>query len=307
MNQALEPILRALYFSTYVVAAMSLIEFVLLLATKKSKNHDKKESLANFGVWLINRPIRAFITGTAFIGMLSVLKPFALYHLPLTWWSIGLTLLFADFIYYWNHRMSHEIRLLWSYHSVHHSSKEFNLSTAIRLPWFGASLDAAFYIPAVLLGFDPILLAISKAIVLLYQYWIHTESIGKLPLMDAVFNTPSNHRVHHGSNQQYLDKNHGGILIIWDKIFGTYRAEKEAVTYGLTTPLKTYNPITINFIEPLQIIRDVWNAQTWRDKFGFVFAPPGWKPALNLSLPTASSGRFEQPLANTTTDQPLHL
>jgi sterol desaturase/sphingolipid hydroxylase (fatty acid hydroxylase superfamily) len=246
------------------------------VAGKKSR--DKKETYANFGIWLVNRPLRAFVTGSVFLAILSLIKPFAFFSIPVNWMTAGLTLLVADFIYYWNHRLSHQIRLLWAYHSVHHSSGEFNLSTAIRLPWLGNAADALFYIPAVLLGFNPLMLAISKAIVLLYQYWIHTESVGKLRVFDAVFNSPSNHRVHHGSNQQYLDKNHGGILIIWDKLFNTYQPEVEPVIYGLTTPLTTRNPFTINFIEPLNIASDVLSAPGIRNKLMFAFGPPGWKP-----------------------------
>jgi len=277
MEQQLLPILKALYLSSYVVASLSLLEFLLALATSK-KSRDKKETFANFGIWLVNRPLRAFVTGSVFLAILSLIKPLAFFSIPVNWMTAGLTLLVADFIYYWNHRLSHQIRLLWAYHSVHHSSGEFNLSTAIRLPWLGNAADALFYIPAVVLGFNPLMLAISKAIVLLYQYWIHTESVGKLRVFDAVFNSPSNHRVHHGSNQQYLDKNHGGILIIWDKLFNTYQPEVEPVIYGLTTPLTTRNPFTINFIEPLNIASDVLSAPGIRNKLMFAFGPPGWKP-----------------------------
>ena len=284
MEQQLVPILKALYLSSYVVASLSLLEFIIvLLAGKKSR--DKKESYANFGVWLVNRPLRAFVTGSVFLSILSLIKPFAFFMIPLNWMTAGLTLFVADFIYYWNHRLSHQIRLLWAYHSVHHSSGEFNLSTAIRLPWIGSAVDALFYIPAVLLGFNPLMLAISKAIVLLYQYWIHTESVGKLGAFDAVFNSPSNHRVHHGSNNLYLDKNHGGILIIWDRLFNTYQAENEPVISGLTTPLTTRNPFIINFIEPLNIASDVLRASGIRDKFMFAFGPPGWKPVNAMGLP----------------------
>ena len=277
MESQLETILKALYLSSYVVASLALIEFIVVLVSGK-RTRQRKETLANFGVWLVNRPLRMFVTGGIFLAILSLIKPFSFFMIPINWLTAGLTLLVADFIYYWNHRISHQVRLLWAYHSVHHSSGEFNLSTAIRLPWIGTTMDTLFYIPAVLLGFDPVMLAISKGLVLLYQYWIHTENVGQLGVFDAVFNSPSNHRVHHGSNSVYLDKNHGGILIIWDKIFNTHQPELEPVTYGLTTPLTTRNPFAINFIEPLNILRDVIGASGLKETFMYIFGPPGWKP-----------------------------
>jgi sterol desaturase/sphingolipid hydroxylase (fatty acid hydroxylase superfamily) len=193
----------------------------------------------------------------------------------------------ADFIYYWTHRASHRIRLLWAYHSVHHSSKEYNLSTAVRLPWFGIIGDVMFYVPAVLLGFDPVLLAIGKAFVLLYQYWIHTESIGKLGWFDRVLNSPSNHRVHHGSNPIYLDRNHAGVLMIWDRMFGTYQEElaAEPVVYGLTKPLNSYNPLVINVHEPLALLRDVRRAGSFGNALKVLFKGPEWAPGKDAFPP----------------------
>ena len=288
MNSTALAALRILNLMSYVVATISLLEFLFFMFRRPKTKH-AKDSLANFGIWLIGRPVRAFLTGTVIVTILSAFKPLAIYHLPMTWTSAAITLLAADFIYYWTHRYSHEIRALWAYHSVHHSSNEFNLSTAIRLPWLGAATDALFYIPAVLIGFDPVLLAISKGLVLLYQYWIHSESIGKLGVFDRFFNSPSNHRVHHGSNLQYLDKNHGGILIIWDRMFGTYEPEGEPVKYGLTTPLTSHNPVVINFIEYAHILRDVWRAKGINDKFHYVFGAPGWHPASGQQQSLSSS------------------
>jgi sterol desaturase/sphingolipid hydroxylase (fatty acid hydroxylase superfamily) len=181
-----------------------------------------------------------------------------------------------DFIYYWNHRFMHETRWLWAIHVVHHSSEHYNLSTALRQP----VLDVAgMFVPYGLLslaGFRPSTIETARGVNLLYQYWIHTEAIGKLGPVEEVLNTASHHRVHHGSNRQYLDKNHGSILIIWDRLFGTFEREDEPVRYGLTKNIETYNPLEIATHEHKDILRDVAAATTWKDRLSFVFRGPGW-------------------------------
>jgi len=230
-------------WSPYIVASFSLATFLVDLA--RGSTRDPKETWANFKVWAVGRG----------------------------GWTMLLALVVADFTYYWKHRLSHETRILWAYHSVHHSSKEFNLSTAIRLPWLGTMSDALFYIPMAVMGFSPTLIVVAKTLVLLYQYWIHTQEIQKLGWMDKIFNSPSNHRVHHGRNLQYIDKNHGGILMIWDRLFGTYQAEEEPVIYGLTKPLETYGALSINLQEPLQLIREVSQLKSIREGFIYLFKP----------------------------------
>jgi hypothetical protein len=215
--------------------------------------------------------------------MIVILKAFASltpFRIPITLQSTLLALLVVDFIYYWKHRTAHQVRLLWAFHSIHHSSKEYNLSTALRLPWFGEALDTLFYVPAVLIGFNPMVLFLGKIIVLLYQYGIHTESVGKLGRLDLVLNTPSNHRVHHGSNAIYLDKNHAGILMVWDHLFGTYQAEREDVpiVYGLVKPLRSYNPFSINFAEFRNMIKEAIRAESPGEAIGFLLYRPGWVP-----------------------------
>jgi sterol desaturase/sphingolipid hydroxylase (fatty acid hydroxylase superfamily) len=183
-----------------------------------------------------------------------------------------------DFLYYWDHRAQHEVRLLWANHVAHHSSQRYNLSTALRQPWTGIML-MGFFAPMPLLGFEPAMVARSGQLNLLYQYWIHTEAIDRLPsAAEAFLNTPSHHRVHHGSDQQYLDKNYGGILIVWDKLFGTFEPEIRQVTYGLTKNIKTFNPVRIGLQEYVAIGRDVVAAKGWRAKLGHVFRRPGWSP-----------------------------
>ncbi len=181
-----------------------------------------------------------------------------------------------DFIYYWNHRLQHESRWLWAIHVVHHSSEHYNLSTALRQP-VGAILGAFVPVGALaLLGFRPELIETAGQINLLYQYWIHTETIPKLGWFEEVFNTASHHRVHHGTNRQYLDRNHGSILIIWDRMFGTFEREDEPVIYGLTKNITTFNPLRIASHEYVDILRDVARSDSWSDRLGFAFRGPGW-------------------------------
>ena len=187
-------------------------------------------------------------------------------------------MLHADFTYYWMHRWEHEIRILWAHHSVHHSSPEFNLTTALRLAWIEGLIEWIFFVPMIVIGFDVAQTIIALAIGLAYQTWIHTEKIGRLGWLDKVLNTPSVHRVHHGANPSYLDKNYGGILIVWDRMFGTYQPEDQPVVYGLTKPIGTSNPITINFFEYAQIIKDLRRSRSWYEACGYLFKRPGWRP-----------------------------
>lgn len=193
--------------------------------------------------------------------------------------SLALAMLLWDFLYYWDHRWMHEVRLLWANHVTHHSSQRYNLSTALRQPW-SSFLTAWVFAPMPLLGFDLRTTAKAGQLNLLYQYWIHTEAIDKLPGgLERVLNTPSHHRVHHGSNRQYLDRNYGGILIVWDKLFGTFEPEHRRARYGLTTNIGTHHPLRIAYHEMAAMARDVRRAVRVRDKVRHVLGRPGWSPA----------------------------
>jgi sterol desaturase/sphingolipid hydroxylase (fatty acid hydroxylase superfamily) len=196
-------------------------------------------------------------------------------HNPLTWIAI----FFADDLaYYWFHRVSHESRVFWASHVVHHSSQHFNLSTALRQTWVPMTYFP-FWLPLPLLGFPVWLILLAQSWSLIYQFWIHTERITKLPRwFEQVFNTPSHHRVHHGMNHQYLDKNYGGILIIWDRLFGTWEPERERVTYGLTTQLTTFHPVRVAFHEYLAMGRDFREARGLRNKAQVLLRGPAWRP-----------------------------
>ena len=192
---------------------------------------------------------------------------------PLAW---AAAIVGWDFIYYWNHRMMHEVRGMWAIHVVHHSSERYNLSTALRQPvadvlgvWVPYGLMAR-------VGIRPALISQARGINLLYQYWIHTDVIRSIGPAEEVLNTPSHHRVHHGSNPKYLDRNHGSFLIVWDRLFGTFQREEEPVVYGLTKNIETYNPVRIAGHEYVDIVRDIADSTTWPDRLSFVLRGPGW-------------------------------
>jgi len=207
-------------------------------------------------VWLFERS--PFDLGRGFVG-----------------WTAAI--LGVDFAYYWFHRLHHEVRFLWAAHVTHHSSTRYNLATALRQTWTPIT-GLVFYAPLPLLGIDPVLLATAYGLNLLYQFWIHTELIDRLGPLEWVLNTPSHHRVHHGTNVQYLDRNHAGILIVWDRLFGTFEPERERVVYGLTKNIESYNPVWIAFHEFVAIARDLLRPNPWAVRLMYLLAPPGWSP-----------------------------
>jgi sterol desaturase/sphingolipid hydroxylase (fatty acid hydroxylase superfamily) len=195
-----------------------------------------------------------------------------------TGWTAWVLLFFVeDFVYYWWHRTSHAVRLFWAAHENHHSSEYFNLSTALRQSWTTPFTVPIFYVSLPLLGFSPAMIATQISISLIYQFWIHTELIDRLPRwFEAVFNTPSHHRVHHGANVEYLDRNHGGILIVWDRLFGTFEPERAPVVYGLTKNITTFSPPRIALHEWAAMIGAALRPAPLATRLAYVFAPPGW-------------------------------
>lgn len=245
------------------------------------KGYALKDSMASISMGL----------GNVFLGFLSkvlvllvffyVYDNFRFFTIPVVWWSFILLLFLDDFAYYWFHRISHECRLFWASHIVHHSSQHYNLSTALRQTWSGGFYTFIFWLWLPLLGFHPAMIMFQMSVSLLYQFWIHTEAIDKLPKwFEAVMNTPSHHRVHHGSNPLYLDRNHAGIFIIWDKLFKTFQPElkQEKVVYGLTVNIKTYNPIKIAFLEWVAMLKDVVSEKkSLISRLQYFIKPPGWR------------------------------
>jgi sterol desaturase/sphingolipid hydroxylase (fatty acid hydroxylase superfamily) len=203
----------------------------------------------------------------------------ALFHLPTdAWWSWIVMVVAVDLAYYWQHRFVHRARVGWAAHQAHHSSEYMNFATALRQkwnPWF----DLFFWLPLPILGVAPWAIYFAFGINLIYQFFVHTETIRRLPRpVELVFNTPSHHRVHHGSDPEYLDKNYAGILIVWDRMFGTFQPERQRPTYGLTHPVDTYHLLRLQYGDYVDLWRDVRAATSMRDRLGYLFGPPGWAP-----------------------------
>lgn len=203
------------------------------------------------------------------------------WQIPVNGYSAVLVLILADLTYYIEHYAIHRIRLFWLAHSVHHSSGVYNTATAFRFSLFDPVVSVLFHLPLVLMGFNPILIFAAEVLVQAYQFWIHNEMIGKLGPLEWFLNTPSHHRVHHGSDAKYIDKNFGGILIIWDRIFGTFQKEEELPNYGLTTPMTSKNPITVQFYEFPRLYQDLVKADSAAVFFKYLIKPPGWPPPMS--------------------------
>ncbi len=203
-----------------------------------------------------------------------------LMSIPDTWATWAVLFFGVDFFYYWFHRSTHEVSLFWGTHIVHHQSEEYNLSVALRQSATQVFLSNLFYLPLAIAGFSPAAFFTVATFQTLYQFWIHTRAIGKLPpVFEYIFNTPSHHRVHHGQNPKYLDKNHGGTLILFDRWFGTFQKEEEEVVYGVTVPLRSWNPVWANFDYYLWLGRRVFSAKSLGDAVQMMFRKPGWLPA----------------------------
>ena len=249
------------------------------------------ESITNRKTYRLNDAVTNISTGTlqqltnTFVKIIKIgiyafiFQQWAFFQIEVNWLSFWILFVLFDFCYYWEHRMAHEISLFWGGHSVHHQSEDFNLSVALRQTSTGFIWGFPFYLPLALIGFDPVQFAIVGGINLLYQFWIHTEHINKLPKwFEAIMNTPSHHRVHHGRNPKYIDKNYAGVFIIWDKWFGTFKAEEERPTYGITKPLNSWNPVYANFAHYIDLIAYVKKARSFSDGLKILFKPPGWLP-----------------------------
>lgn len=206
---------------------------------------------------------------------------FALFDIGFQWWAFPAIFVADDFCYYWFHRLSHQHRIWWAAHVNHHSSQHYNFSTALRQTWTGTlALTWILWLPLALLGFPPALIVFQMGLSLVYQFWIHTEAVGRLPrALEWLFNTPSHHRVHHATNPRYLDANYGGILILWDRLFGSFVAEDaaEPCRYGIVKNLGSFNPLTIAFHEWLALAQDFAAAGSLRGRLMVLFRPPGWR------------------------------
>lgn len=204
------------------------------------------------------------------------------------WWSWAILFVLDDFAYYWFHRVSHESRLFWNFHVVHHSSEQYNLSVAVRQSWFGGLVNWLFYVPLMFLGFAPWMFAVTHGLNLIWQFWIHTRLVGKLGIVEKVLNTPSHHRVHHGVNDEYIDKNYAGVFIIWDKIFGSFIEEGEEPRYGIIKPLRSYNPLWANTHAWFEMATTMKKTKSLQGKLRCIFGSPNMD---FVEKPVATIGR----------------
>jgi sterol desaturase/sphingolipid hydroxylase (fatty acid hydroxylase superfamily) len=255
------------------------IEVLYLRHLQRHHHHYQPKDTASSLSMGIGNALTGIFSKALVFGAFTLVYQFHLVELDRGLWWYWVALFFADdFSYYWFHRVSHGVRYFWASHVVHHSSQYYNLGTALRQTWTGnVSGTFIFYLWMPLLGFHPVDIVLMMAVSLLYQFFIHTEAVDKLPRpIEFIFNTPSHHRVHHGSDLEYLDKNHAGILIIWDRLFGTFQEEGKRPRYGLTKNLETHNPLRIALHEWADMARDIVRAPSLRVALGYLFGPPGW-------------------------------
>lgn len=242
------------------------------------RRKDIWEPLTNISFYVATVLFERGVYGIVLFAALIVVSNFAFSDLPVSALSWMACLLGADFLYYVMHRCEHRVRVLWALHSIHHSSEEYDLSTAMRIFCWSDFFLWIFFAPLVLIGFEVAQVVICMITVFTYMTWVHTEKIGKLGRFDCLFNSPSNHRVHHGTNRQYRDKNYAGILMIWDRFFGTYQPEIEKVQYGLTHQIGTSDPIKVTLHELVLLGRDVTSEKSWLSRLSILLKYPGWKP-----------------------------
>ncbi len=267
---------------TYAVPAFVLLIIIEMIVVKLSKKgrYEYRDSATSLTMGLGNRVFGIMFGGFALLAYFAVYE-FRLFNLGWTWPVMVACFFAEDLAYYWFHRIAHERRFFWASHIVHHSSQHYNLTTALRQTWTGTlGLTFIFWLPLVYIGFPPLMVVLFSGISLVYQFWIHTELINRMGPLEWVLNTPSHHRVHHATNARYLDANYAGVLIIWDRLFGTFVAEndEEKPHYGIVSQLGTFNPFRVAFHEWLGIWRDVTSAKKFGHVFGYAFGSPGWSP-----------------------------
>jgi sterol desaturase/sphingolipid hydroxylase (fatty acid hydroxylase superfamily) len=272
---------QVIVLATPVFLLLIVAEFVVGL--RRGRNtYRLNDALNSIGLGILSQLAGVF-SRLMSIGIYSVVfAHFAIWQLPADApWVWLLALLLYDLCYYAVHRAGHRCALFWAAHVVHHQSEDYNLSTALRQTSSGWIAGWIFYLPLALLGFPPLVFAVVALIDLLYQFWVHTQQIGKLGWFDRWFCSPSNHRAHHAVNARYLDRNYGGILIVWDRLFGTFveEDESEPCIYGTRSPLRSWNPLWANLQVYADLVRDSWHAARWSDKLLVWLAPPGWRPA----------------------------
>jgi sterol desaturase/sphingolipid hydroxylase (fatty acid hydroxylase superfamily) len=271
---------QVIVLATPVFLLLIGIEFVVGLVRGRN-TYRLNDALNSIGLGILSQVTGVFTKLLTVVIYTAVFAHVSLWHLPpqpIWVWVAGLIV--YDFCYYWQHRLGHTVSLFWASHVVHHQSEDYNLSTALRQTSSGWIGNWIFYLPMAVLGFPPLVFGTVALIDLLYQYWVHTQQIGKLGWFDRWFCAPSNHRVHHAVNDRYLDKNYGGVLIVWDRLFGTFAEEDEhePCVYGTRAPLRSWDPVWSNLQIYWDLAKDSWHAATWADKVRVWLRHPGWRP-----------------------------
>jgi alkylglycerol monooxygenase len=265
--------------------ALSVPVFFILIGIELAYDFYKKlgyyrlnDSISNLSQGIGQQLTGIFMKTALFFGYKYIYEHWRMFDLPSTVWIWIFLFIGVDFFYYWFHRMSHQVNFLWAAHVVHHQSEEYNLTVALRQSWFQGWFSWFFYLPLAFLGFQPLMFLTLSAFNTLYQFWIHTRAIKSMGFLEYILNTPSHHRVHHGSNPKYIDKNHAGTLIIWDRLFGTFQKKEDEVYYGTTKPLASWNPLWANVQYWDELIKTARHANGFRDKINVFIKPPGWFP-----------------------------
>jgi sterol desaturase/sphingolipid hydroxylase (fatty acid hydroxylase superfamily) len=267
----------------YVVLAIPVFLVLILLELVITRVQEKRyyrlsDSINDLSCGILDQILMVFLKTALFAGYVFVHERYRLFSIPGSAAAWVACFLGVDFLYYWFHRTGHEVNAFWAAHVVHHQSEEYNLAVALRQGAFQPVFSWIFYLPLALLGFPPLMFLTVTSIDTLYQFWIHTRAIGRLGPLEWVLNTPSNHRVHHGRNPKYIDRNHGGILIVWDRLFGTYQKEEEEPAYGITTPLRSFNPVWAHLHYWVELGQTARRSTRWADKVRLFLKPPGWQP-----------------------------
>lgn len=282
MEEALAPLeLVTELFELTLVPFLVIELFILWRRGRLRWTQRTKEMVTNIfsTVFVFGGALLSYWLWEALFDSVSEFLP---YRIPVNGLTIVLAVLAADFVYYWEHRWEHENRGLWAlWHSVHHSSPEYDITTSMRLGFFDGLLTAVFYLPLILVGFEPLVVFGAAAFIVGYQTWIHTELIAKMPRwVEAVLNTPSHHRAHHGADEIYLDKNYGAVLIVWDRLFGTFQRETFRPTYGLTKQIESSHPLDVQFSEIKILWSDLRRDQSWKVRWRRLWNRPGWEPGV---------------------------
>lgn len=274
---------------------------------KGGEDFNFEDSITNLNLGVGSQAIGALSKSVLVMLFMWVWENFRITTIAPTWYSTVICIILFDYIYYWAHRWGHELNIFWGAHIVHHQSEEYNLTVALRQSWFHNFLAFPLFLPMPLLGFDPISIAAAAGIVTLYQYWIHTKAIDRMPKwFEAIFNSPTHHRVHHAINKQYLDHNYAAMFILWDKFHGTFIEEKEEPIYGITTPLSSWNSVWANFHFYVEMWQGSKQLKTVKEKLALIFRGPEYLGKLLGQVSEAGSKSHLQ-LKKYRTEIPLHM